>query len=416
MPDPRAAEPSVDISSTAFWTQPFRERDRAFAELRAQPTVSFHPTIEIGSSGGPGFWAATTHADIQYVSRHADRFCSGRGVGFTDIPQEYNEPFGSFLMTDAPRHTHLRGLISRAFTPKRIRQIEEQIQRQATTIVADAVDRETCELVTDLSARLPLWTISEMLGVPEERRAELRDAANLMVGAQDPELMATMDDPFTAVLTAGITMSVLGSEIAAERRTDPRDDLLTGLVQAELDGQGLTDEEIGAFVVLLGVAGNDTTRNSISHGVLAFAEHPDQWALLRSDPERYLPTAVDEIVRWASPVLTFRRTATQDTAIGDQPVAEGDHVVMFYGSGNRDEHVFDDPWTFDIARQPNDQVAFGGGGPHFCLGANLARAQLRSVFRELSARVDGFEVGEPKLLPSAFVHGIESLDCTFVTT
>jgi len=415
MPDPRSADP-IDISSAAFWTQPFRARDRAFAELRARPTVSFHPTIEIGSSGGPGFWAATTHDDIQYVSRHADLFCSGRGVGFTDIPQEYNEPFGSFLMTDAPRHTHLRGLISRAFTPKRIRQIEEQIQRQAGAIVADAVSQGTCDLVTALSARLPLWTISEMLGVPEDRRAELRDAANLMVGAQDPELLATMDDPFTAVLTAGITMSVLGSEIAAARRTDPRDDLLTGLVQAELDGHGLTDEEIGAFVVLLGVAGNDTTRNSISHGVMAFAEHPDQWALLRSDPERYLPTAVDEIVRWASPVLTFRRTATQDTAIGEQAIAEGDHVVMFYGSGNRDDHAFDDPWTFDIARQPNDQVAFGGGGPHFCLGANLARAQLRSVFRELSSRVDAFEVGEPKLMQSAFVHGIEALDCTFVTT
>jgi cytochrome P450 len=254
-----------------------------------------------------------------------------------------------------------------------------------------------------------------MLGVPEERRTELREAANLMVGAQDPELLATLDDPFTAVLSAGITMSVLGSEIAAQRRAEPRDDLLTDLVQAEIDGQGLTDEEIGAFVVLLGVAGNDTTRNSISHGVMAFAHHPDQWDLLRSDPERYLPTAVDEIVRWASPVLTFRRTATRDTEIGDQPIAEGDHVVMFYGSGNRDERVFADPWAFDITRQPNDHVGFGGGGPHYCLGANLARAQLRSVFRELSTLVSSFEVGQPKLLPSAFVHGVDAVDCTFVT-
>lgn len=406
---------AVDISSTAFWRQPMRERDRAFEILRARPTVTFQPAIELGSSGGPGFWAATTHADIQFVSRHPDRFCSGRGVGFSDIPQEYNEPFGSFLMTDAPRHTHLRGLISRAFTPKRVRQIEDQIQRQASAIVADAVGRGSVELVADLSMRLPLWTISEMLGVPDERRAELRDAANTMVGAQDPEALAAMEDPFTAVLTAGITMSVLGSEIAAERRVDPRDDLLTGLVQAEIDGHGLTDEEIGAFVVLLGVAGNDTTRNSITHGVLAFAHHPDQWALLRSDPERHLPMAVDEIVRWASPVLTFRRTATEDTHLGGQAIAEGDHVVMFYASGNRDERVFDDPWAFDITRQPNDHIAFGGGGPHYCLGANLARAQLRSVFRELASSVESFEVGDPKLVPSAFVHGVESLDCTFVT-
>jgi len=415
LPADTYAAGGIDISSAAFWQQPMRERDRSFAALRAMPSVTFHPPIEIGSStGGPGFWAATTHDDIQFVSRHPDPFCSGRGVGFSDIPQEYNEPFGSFLMTDAPRHTHLRGLISRAFTPKRVRQVEEQIQRQAHAIVTDAVDHGSCELVTGLSSRLPLWTISEMLGVPEERRVELRDAANLMVGAQDPELLATMDDPFTQVLTAGITMSVLGSEIAAERRIDPRDDLLTDLVQAEIDGQVLTDEEIGAFVVLLGVAGNDTTRNSISHGVMAFAHHPDQWELLRRDPEQHLPGAVDEIVRWASPVLTFRRTATADTHIGDQPIAEGDHVVMFYGSGNRDERTFDDPWTFDITRSSNDHVGFGGGGPHFCLGANLARAQLRSVFRELSTLVSSFEVGEPRLLRSAFVHGIEAIDCTFV--
>jgi cytochrome P450 len=417
VPDHRpAVDADIDISSAAFWQQPMRDRDRAFAALRARPTVTFHRPIELGATtGGPGFWAATTHRDIQFVSRHPDPFCSSKGVGFTDIPPEYNEPFGSFLMTDAPRHTHLRGLISRAFTPKRVRLIEEQIQRQAHAIVTDAVGHGRIELVTGLSMRLPLWTISEMLGVPEERRTELREAANLMVGAQDPELLATLDDPFTAVLSAGITMSVLGSEIAAQRRAEPRDDLLTDLVQAEIDGQGLTDEEIGAFVVLLGVAGNDTTRNSISHGVMAFAHHPDQWDLLRSDPERYLPTAVDEIVRWASPVLTFRRTATRDTEIGDQPIAEGDHVVMFYGSGNRDERVFADPWAFDITRQPNDHVGFGGGGPHYCLGANLARAQLRSVFRELSTLVSSFEVGQPKLLPSAFVHGVDAVDCTFVT-
>lgn len=410
----RDIEEPVDISSTEFWNRPMRERGPAFAALRALPMLSFHRPIELGSTHGPGFWAVTTQDDVRYVSRHADLFCSGRGIGFSDIPSEYNEPFGSFLMTDAPRHTYLRGLISRAFTPRRIRQIEDQIQRQAHTIVTDAVALGSCELVTDLSMRLPLWTISEMLGVPDERRTELREAANLMVGASDPEVVADLDDPFTAILTAGITLSMLGSDIAAQRRTDPRDDLITGLVQAEIDGQRLTDEEIGAFVVLLGVAGNDTTRNSISHAVMAFAHNPDQWALLRSDPDRHLPTAVEEIVRWATPVLTFRRTATQDTHIGDRAIAEGDWVVMFYESANRDERAFDDPWRFDVTRQPNEHVAFGGGGPHHCLGANLARAQLRSVFRELAMVVDSFEVGEPKLLPSAFVNGVQSVDCTFV--
>ncbi|MDZ7734301.1 MAG: cytochrome P450 [Acidimicrobiia bacterium] len=251
-----------------------------------------------------------------------------------------------------------------------------------------------------------------MLGVPEERRTELWDAANDLVRGPKPE-----DDDADALgsaLTAGITLSAFGAEIAAQRRTAPKDDLLTRLVEAEVDGHRLSDEEIGAFVVLLGVAGNDTTRNTISQGVLAFADAPDQWDHLRSDPEQHLGSAVEEIVRWASPVLTFRRTATQDTEVAGQPVREGDWLVMFYASGNRDESVFDDPWTFDITRSPNDHVAFGGGGLHYCLGANLARCQLRSVFGELASRVERFDLGAPELLTSAFVHGVESLDCTFV--
>lgn len=406
----------VDISSARFWARPMRERDDAFAQLRGRGGLTYHRPVEAGGDGdGPGFWAATRHADIVHVSRHPDEFCSGKGVGFTDIPEEYNEPFGSFLMTDAPRHTQLRRLVSRAFTPKQIATIEGQIRAQAHAIVADAVAKGSCELVQDLSMRLPLWTISEMLGVPEERRAELADAANLMVSAQDPKAVAELDDPFTAVLTAGITMSVLGSELAALRRTDPTGDLFTALVQAEVDGERLTDEEIGAFTVLLGVAGNDTTRNSITHGIIAFADHPEQWDLLRSDPEAHLTNAVEEIIRWTTPVMTFRRTATRDTSVGDRDVAAGDHVVMFYGSGNRDTEAFTDPWTFDITRYPNEHVAFGGGGPHFCLGANLARTQLRSVFSELAATVEGFKVGEPDRLVGAFVNGIHSVDCTFVT-
>jgi len=404
----------VDISSSSFWQQTMRERDLAFAELRTRSQMSFHPAIAASSAtGDAGFWAATKHADIVHVSRHPDQFCSGRGVGFSDIPPEYNEPFGSFLMTDAPRHTQLRRLVSRAFTPKQVRTIEAQIRDQARAIVAKAVAKGKCELVADLSMQLPLWTISEMLGVPAERQTELREAANLMVSAQDPRFMTTTDDPFSAVLTAGITMSLLGSQLAAERREHPTDDLLTALVEAEVDGERLNDEEIGAFTVLLGVAGNDTTRNTITHGIIAFAEHPDQWALLRDDPGRWLPGGVEEVIRWATPVMTFRRTATADTTVGEQAVTAGDHVVMFYGSGNRDERIFPDPWRFDITRDPSDHIAFGGGGPHFCLGANLARAQLRSVFAELATSVRSFELGEADRLVGAFVHGIHSLDCRF---
>ncbi len=405
----------VDISSTGFWRQTPRERDLAFAELRARRTISFHRPIEFGTvASSPGFWAATKYDDIVYVSRRSEEFCSGKGVGFSDIPQEYNEAFGSFLMTDAPRHTSLRRLVSRAFTPKQVSLIEKQIQEQAIVIVADAVAKDgTIDLVSDLSMRLPLWTISEMLGVPIEQREGFREDADLMIAGSDPELLAKYPDPFTKILTAAIALTTLGSELATQRREHPTDDLLTALVHAEVEGERLTNDEIGAFVVLLGSAGNDTTRNSITHGITAFAENPDQWELLRSDPDKWLPSAVEEVLRWATPVMTFRRTATADTMIGEQPIRAGDHVVMFYPSGNRDERIFDDPWRFDISRNPNPHIAFGGGGPHFCLGANLARTQLMSVFRELATRVKGIEVGQPTVPDSAFVNGVRSVDCKF---
>jgi cytochrome P450 len=405
---------AVDISSAAFWRQTMRERDGAFAELRARPTISFHAPVEIGASpGAQGFWAAARHADIVFVSRHPEEFCSRKGVGFSDIPEEYNEPFGSFLMTDGARHNQLRRLVSRAFTPRQVASIDEQIRHQARALVTETLQHDVCELVSAFSMKLPLWTISEMLGIPPDQRTAFHDSANLMVQAQDPDAADDDGSSLGRILEAAITLSTLGSTLAAERRTDPKDDLLTALVQAEVEGERLNDQEIGAFCVLLGVAGNDTTRNSISHGVVAFAENPEQWELLRTDPENLLPNAVEEIIRWASPVQTFRRTATRDTLIGEQVIAEGDHVVMFYGSGNRDEAVFDEPWTFDITRTVNDHVAFGGGGPHFCLGANLARTQLRAVFGELARHVERFEVADVSYLAGAFVNGINRLDCRF---
>jgi len=409
---PSSGSDQADISAGGFWQQPMRERDRTFAALRREPALTRHrPIRTAGADGAADFWAAVTHDDIVTVSRHPDLFCSSKGVGFSDIPPEYNEALGSFLMTDAPRHTQLRRLVSRAFTPRQVTAIDEQIAAQARSLVRATVEAGPCDLVDALAIPMPLWTISEMLGVPDERRAEFQQAANTMVQAQDPDFLTSGEDPFGQVLGAGITLSMLGVELAAERREHPQDDLLTALVQAEVDGERLQDEEIGAFCVLLGVAGNDTTRNSISHGVLAFHEHPDQWELLRAHPE-LLPTAVDEILRWASPVQTFRRTVTRPTELHGRPLAEGDHVVMFYGSGNRDEAVFVDPWRFDVTRTPNDHVAFGGGGPHYCLGANLARTQLRAVFGELLGPVAGFDVRDHKLLTGAFVNGVRRLEVT----
>ena len=334
----------VDISSDAFWTQPMRERDEAFSILRTRPSISFHEPIAVGSAkGSQPFWAAVKHADIVHVSRRPGEFCSGEGIGYSNIPKELNEPFGSFMMTDAPRHTHLRGIVSRAFTPKQVAKIEEQIQAQARVIVADAVAEGSGDIVTMVSNRLPLWTISEMLGVPEQRRTELQEAATAMVSTADPKLVAQGVNPFHSLFNAAITLSTLGTgtrgRTTHHARRRPADRARPGRSRR----RKLTDQEIGSFVVLLGVGGNDTTRNSISHAMRAFAQNPDQWDLLRTDPDRWIPKAVEEILRWASPVMTFRRTATADTHIGDQAIAKGDFVVMFYPSGNRDERVFSEP-------------------------------------------------------------------------
>jgi cytochrome P450 len=403
----------VDISSLAFWSAPAEERDDSFAQLRRHRPVSFHPLPEGGLvPGDGGFWAVVRHADVVYASRHPDLFCSGQGVTFDDLPREMNEAFASFLVMDAPRHTVVRRLISQPFTPRRVAALGEQIGQQAAAIVREAVETGGGDAVELLAMRLPLWTISEMVGIPIEHRDRVYRAANAMVGTNDPEF--AMDDAMTLRVGAAIELTSIAADLAAARRAQPGNDLMTALVTAEVDGQRLSDEEIGAFFVLLGVAGNDTTRNSISHGLHAFAQRPDQWALVRDDPDQHLASAVEEILRWATPVMDFRRTVTQDVELGGQQLRAGDKVALFYTSANRDETVFENPWTFDVTRTPNDHVAFGGGGPHHCLGANLARQQLRAVFGELAHRVARFETDAPDYLIGNFVHGIKRLPCTFI--
>jgi cytochrome P450 len=406
----------IDLSSTAFWTGSNADRHWSFDLLRAQRPVSWQRPVEGGllppDSSDPGYWALMRHRDVSFVSRHPELFCSGQGVMMEQIPVEVLEASSSFLAMDAPRHTVLRRLVSSAFTPRQVARIDAQIAAHARDIVRDLIDHGPGDVVALVSERLPMWTISELVGVEPDARSAVTAAANAMVGWNDPEVCAGRP-PLAMLFDAMLSLHGVAGALAAERRSQPADDLMTALVQAEVDGTRLTDAEIAAFFVLLAVAGNDTTRNTITHGLLLLTEHRDQRRLLLSDVDGHLPGAIDEMIRHASPVMTFRRTALSDMTIGDVDIAAGDNVVMFYGAANRDPSVFVDPHRFDITRSPNPHVGFGGGGPHYCLGAALARTQLRCMFTELLTRVPDIHVDRPQFLVGNFINGVSSARCTF---
>ena len=404
----------VNVSSNEFWGSTAAEREVRFRHLRDHEPVSWQPPAEGGmmpSEDDDGYWAVVLHEDIGHVSTNPDVFCSGAGVQLENIPEMYLEPTQSFLALDAPRHTKLRRLVSSAFTPRRVATIDEQIRTRSKRIVDDLLDTGDCDFVHHVSMRLPMWTIYDMVGLPEELQEPVALAADVLVGSNDPEVQHGRD-PLEVVNDAVMTLMTAGLELAEARRTDPRDDLMTNLVQAEVDGDGLSDEEISAFFVLLSVAGNDTTRNTISHSMLALTEHPEQRAWLIDDFDNRIDSAVDEFIRWATPVMTFKRTATQSTVLRGMAIEEGDKVVMMYPSGNRDERVFTDPGRFDLARDPNRHLGFGGRGPHYCLGHMLAKTQLKAIFDELLHRAPELTVGEPDYLLSNFVHGIKRMPCS----
>jgi cytochrome P450 len=320
----------------------------------------------------------------------------------------------SMLALDAPRHTKIRGLVSKAFTPKRLQTIRDQIAAQAASIVTDlaAIESGRADFVEQVSARLPLWTISEMVGVPVELRDEMIRNVIRINGFLDPQVNEGRD-PTVVQYEAMTYLHALAADLANQCRAKPRDDLMTNLVNAEIDGERLSQMEISSFFVLLLAAGNDTTRNTTSVALHALTNHPDQRALLRGDLDRYLQPAIEEILRWASPVLTMRRTATRDVAIAGADIREGDKVVLFYPAANFDEKVFADPTTFDITRSPNPHIAFGGGGPHFCLGSQLARMQLKSIITELLTCVPDLKVGEPEYELSTLIRSVKRMPCTF---
>ncbi len=407
----------IELGSLDFWALPASERDRSFAVLRHEAPVSHHRPLEdilgLQQRDERGYWAIVRYHDIRQISRDPATFCSGQGVQFGDAPPEMLEASQSFLAMDAPRHTKLRGLVSAAFTPRQVARIEEGIRANARRVVEEAAPTGGGDFVELIAKRLPLITISDMIGVPEADREGVVQAADTLVTVSDPEVSGA-SSPLEALGSALWTLTGFAKELAEQRERSPGDDLMSALVHAEVDGDRLTRDEIAAFFVLLSVAGNDTTRHTTSHAMRALTVNPDQWAALGADSDGSLPKAVEEFVRWATPVLTFRRTATRDTEIAGQPIGRGEKVVLFYHSGNRDETVFADPWRFDISREPNHHLGFGGGGPHYCLGASLARTQLRSLFGELLRLLPDIEAGEPELFrSSAFIHGIKRMPCTF---
>jgi cytochrome P450 len=397
----------VDLSSLEFWTLPPAEREELFARLRAEAPVTWHRQPESQllpeSEGTGGYWAVVRYDDVRAVSRDPARFCSGRGVMFEDIPAEMLEASQSFLAMDDPRHATLRKLVAEGFKPRAVERIEDGIRADARTIV-DELDPDG-DFVEAAAKRLPMMTIMRMLGVPEPDQGPVMWGVDAAVSWNDPEFLGDRT-PLEVVAESMGIMTELAFRLCAERRERPADDLITDLVQAEVDGERLTDAEIGAFLVLLSVAGNDTTRHTTSHAMRALCDFPEQRALLLDDLDGRIDTAVEEFVRWASPVMTFRRTATRDTEIAGESIAAGEKVVMFYPSANRDETVFARPNELDVARDPNRHVGFGGGGPHFCMGAPLARMQLKAIFTELLGRHPALEVGEPAYVVGNFVNGI----------
>jgi cytochrome P450 len=405
----------VDLSDMEFWKRPLSERAAAFAALRARPELPFfaEPAPPPGVPWGPGYFALTRYADVVEASRHPELFCSGKGTNIGDLPPEFLEFFGSMINLDDPRHARFRRIVSRAFTPRFLESLKADVVQIAADIVAGIAPRGECDFVTDVAALLPLRVIVDLMGIPRREEKFIFDRTNVILGFTDSEYVPAgePEQVFAALLTAGAELADVVREIGEDRLRTPRDDITTALVRAEVDGERLTPSELASFFILLVVAGNETTRNAIGHGLHLLTRFPHERAKWQADFAGVAPTAVEEIVRWASPVIHFRRTVTTDGArLGDHVFSAGDKVVLWYWSANRDPSVFADPDCFDVTRRPNDHVGFGGPGPHFCLGAHLARREITAAFQELFRTLpDIHTTAEPDRLLSSFINGVKHL-------
>ncbi len=372
-----------------------------FDVLRADAPVYFHPEPE-----GTGFWCIVRYPDLQQVSHDWGDYSSEWGITLYDVDDEQlAQQRMMMLMMDPPKHTKLRLLVNKGFTPRTVERLHDRIRGIAADIVDQAAARGSCDFVVDVAAELPLQVIAEMMGVPREDRHKVFEWSNRMIGSEDPEYSVTAED----AMTAGVEMFNYANDLAARKRANPTDDIVSTLLTAEVEGEHLTDLEFDMFFELLAVAGNETTRNLISHGMLALLENPDQLELLRADPS-LLPSAVDEMLRYASPVMYMRRTAQSDLELHGQIIKQGDKVALWYIAANHDPAVFDDPHRFDIRRSPNEYLAFGGGGPHFCLGSHLAKLEITVMFEEILKRLPSIELAGPvERLRSNFINGIKHM-------
>ena len=416
-PSHTPAVAGIDLSSSDFWAQSLAHRHAAFARLRAldQPPFFAEPDSPFATPGS-GYYALVRHADVAEASRNPEVFCSGRGAtSVADLPAEFNEYFGSMINMDDPRHARLRRIVSRAFTPRMIRKFEDDVQRTAAVIVDELLVTGPCDFVGQVAAKLPLKIICGMMGIGEEHYDMVLRNTNTILSGFDPEFIsADMDEAITQLLTAGQDLATLVTGLAADRQESPADDLTSALANANIDGEQLTPAELASFFILLVVAGNETTRNAISHALTLLTDFPDQRALLLDDFAGRIGGAVDEIVRYVSPVIFMRRTLTRDFEMNGHAYREGDKTALYYWSANRDEAVFPDSARFDISRSPNPHVGFGSAGPHYCLGAHLARREIAAILRELLYRVPDIRAaGEPDRLLSDFINGIKHLPCEF---
>jgi cytochrome P450 len=403
----------LDISAPQFWDKSFRTRDDTFYQLRAEAGLSWHPPVSsIFPHEETGYWAVTRHVDVKYVSHHNEIFGSRLGISVDPLPAEVQQVSTFFLAMDPPDHSRYRRLISSAFTPKQVRRIESQIRVNAAEIVDELIDRldggAEVDFVAACSAKLPMRTISDMIGIDRADQEPVAYAAESLFSATDDDY-ANVEERATHALMQLQILNNTGTELAKRRREQPREDLMTNIVNAEVDGHRLTDTDIGAFMVLLASAGNDTTKQTTSHAFKALSEHPEQRRWLLEDFDGRIDTAIDEFVRWATPVMAFARHALIDTEVAGTPIKAGEKVGLFYCSANRDETVFDRPHDFDITRSPNPHFGFGGGGAHFCLGAQLAKMQLRQLFGQLLPRLPAIALGEPEYLHSNVFHGIKHM-------
>jgi len=409
------------ISDPEFWRRPLNERMADFAVLREQG--AFVPcSIEYNFLGeSTPFYSVIRHAELTEISRKPQIFCSGQGsTAIQDLPQEALEYFGSFIAMDDPKHARQRVVVGSAFTPRRLATLVDSVEQICSELIDDICEKGEVDLVQALSAPFPLLVICDLMGIPRSEFKTVLDASNIILGAGDSEFFGDRD-PFETLLGAGATLVGLMNELADDRRKNPTDDLTSALVHAEVDGQRLAPEELGPFFILLAVAGNDTTRTATSMGMSILGDNPDQRRIWQEDPDGVTATAVDEIVRYASPVVFMRRTATQPVEISGEHFDEGTKFILFYGAANRDPRVFSEPERFDVRRDPNPHVGFGGPGPHFCLGAHLARRELGIAFRQLFARLpDIHPVGEPEYLVAAagppLVSGVKHLKVKFTPT